>query len=747
MKNGDVGGDSAPSEPAKQPSGRSSPTGEAALRGAAAVCRTRRCRDLECREIRRRRPTPTCVCPTCDTNALLNPVVIVFCVGVLLLVLASALYWASPIPDGIADWRSRWYLYTYSTDALMAIVSFVAVAVGVALTRGTEIVQVQEQAVAALQTFVNANSLYSRRVLLVFYPWLRSAPSHSRRHAKLPPPPVGLLRWPPSPSLASCSTAPFSSSSLSDSSPSPPLTPGRRSRSTASVATISVAADNSADFVGGGNAPLSRWRLRLRLRRPASASTTATATSAAAAAAAVEEEDDDDDEKSLCTTVTAASDDRDRDRGGDRDVAHRTASLAERWSEQRAFRNQRAMFESVAFDILFQAIEAVLGAGAVPTADFVRLLRRLFSSPLVRNAWRAKRPYLDTSTQLFVESQCFPVREPKTDGSVDGGKPGVASHALRSQYRTWRAGQRSSSPAGGVGGKHSSSSPAGGVGGKRSSSPAGGVDNENRRQDCACGGCCKWRGRTAGCGCIGRGGGTCCYGCNRNSLLHPVSIIAFCVLALFIFGSIATGLYMATHALPDGATRLQQWEVYFDVAATLLLAPTLLLVVYAYVDTQHQTSFADTLAFVALQTAAWENYPHSVAFYRQLRSCDPMAQRVQVPPPPPAPAPPSPLPEETRAPRSDRVAASAAAHRAASLAAAERLAYRRQQQAFVATYSDAIFQSMSSRLQVDTIPDAGKRTLWQSYWRSADLRTMWRHAWDAWPPVLADYVRAHYYAG
>jgi hypothetical protein len=204
-----------------------------------------------------------------------------------------------------------------------------------------------------------------------------------------------------------------------------------------------------------------------------------------------------------------------------------------------------------------------------------------------------------------------------------------------------------------------------------------------------------------GCGCLCRGG-TCCYGCTASNILHPVTIVGLLVVVCVA----AMSWCYWTMWVDERVSAAEQWEVYCTVMVTLISVPTLFLLVYAYVDSEKQADFTDVVGDDSLQMLLFANYPESVAYYLQLRSCDAFAQRVRPPPP------------STIDPLQRRV--------------------------FEATYSTALFQAMEQTLLVETLPNSGSRVDWYSNSLSDIWQYYWRRDQYNWSKLLRNYIDCHY---
>ena len=112
-----------------------------------------------------RERAPACVCPTCDLNDLLSPVIIVFAIGVLLLLVVTVVYWRW---SGFIPWRSRWSLFTYMIGALVAAVSIVAIVLGILLTRDVETIVVEQSTFTNVRLTLLDNRPYSNRILAAY---------------------------------------------------------------------------------------------------------------------------------------------------------------------------------------------------------------------------------------------------------------------------------------------------------------------------------------------------------------------------------------------------------------------------------------------------------------------------------------------------------------------------------------------------------------------------------------------------
>jgi hypothetical protein len=109
------------------------------------------------------------MCPTCDLNAMASPVIITFVVGLFFLVLASAYYWWVLAPD--MAWKDRWEVYVYVVEAIVAVVTLVALVLGILLTRINESAVVSQSAITTIQTLLNDNYPYSLRIARGYRPF------------------------------------------------------------------------------------------------------------------------------------------------------------------------------------------------------------------------------------------------------------------------------------------------------------------------------------------------------------------------------------------------------------------------------------------------------------------------------------------------------------------------------------------------------------------------------------------------
>jgi hypothetical protein len=660
------------------------------------------CDQVAYRRIYGRRRSPTCVCATCDQNELLNPVVITFVVGLVVLIGATILYWRI---SGELPWNLQWYTYAAVSDAIIGIITLVALILGILLTRINEDIAVSQAAITAVQTLLNTNYPYSRRFVL------RASidvPSSSPPQPPPPPPLSHISDTARDCTIRASDTARRDTIRVSDTACGDTIRErGSEQRHDSStirywnprsrvqrkyveskrgnekmsnrkrgngvdfdsddVATVGERKDKTVvSRLSRINGPDSERRSNLSGIGTAMTDTTVVlrvhqqsnphGPETTALHDSIGERDRSgmiaEGRTSTMHMLNARRNDMDVDAGANdddeeeekeenededekNDGVQNDGVLGESGNDVEARadeRNRQIMFESVMLDIIFQTIGLVLASQAVPSAEFVHMMARMFDRAFVRNGWRAKRPYVATSTQLFVEANFFPRARNQ--------------HSLRRSV-------------------------------------------EAARSNCN------------GCGCLCRGG-TCCYGCTINAFLHPSAIVGL-IIAVCMVGF--TWWYWAL-LVDETAALGDQHEVYWTTLLTLVSVPTLFLLVYASIDSQIETDFSDVVGDDSLQMLLFSSYPESVTYYLQLRSCDAFAQRVQPPP--------------------------------------THTIDRTRQRVFESTFSTSLFQTIQQTLLTDTIPDSGSRADWYSNSLSNIWQYYWRRDQYNWAKILRNYIDRHY---